>query len=93
MQKTTKQDLIDAAAATGIPKATAAEAVEHVLACIEESLAAGVPVRLTGIGTLSPYQAPGRSGTAPNGERWIMGPAIKVRFSAAGGLKARLNAG
>jgi len=79
------------AACTGLSKAAAHDAVSALLEAGAAALADGDTLYLHEIGTLQPVQRPGRSGTAPNGERWRTGAEIGVRFRATQALKARLN--
>jgi len=86
----TKQDLVAAvAAAVGISKKTAAEALEAVLATVTKELKKGNNVTITGFGTFRISARAARTGVNPrNPTQKIKIPAMNVpAFKAGKSLK------
>lgn len=90
----TKTNLIEAVAEkTEFKKCEAEKAVNAVLAAIEEALAAGEKIQITGFGTFEIRENKEREGRNPKTGEKIMIAASKVpTFSAGKTLKDAVNA-
>ncbi|KAB8186841.1 DNA-binding protein HU [Nonomuraea phyllanthi] len=90
-----KSQLIDAVTERAdLSKADVAAAIGHALAVIQEVVAKGDEVQITGFGTWKRAQVKG--GTVRNlatGEPVTYGDTWKVSFSAGAGFKAAVKAG
>ena len=88
-----KTQLIEQVAAkTDSSKTEAAQAVEAVLATIEESLSRGGEISITGFGKFHVAQRNARQGRNPQtGETIQIGASRVPRFSAGAGLKQAVN--
>ena len=89
MADVTKQDVADAVAdATGLSKAGANKAVDAVINCIKDSLAAGNSVGIIGFGTFEVRSRSAREGRNPQTGATIKIAAKKVpAFKAGKGLR------
>jgi DNA-binding protein HU-beta len=77
---------------TTLTQAAAIEAVKAVVQAMLESLVAGEPVRVSGLGTFNVAVRPARDGRNPQTGQSIKIPAIKaVRFHAGKAVKDALN--
>ena len=85
----TKAELIEAVAQRSrLPRREAAQALDATLAVIEESLAAGGEVSLSGFGKFQVASRGARPGVNPRTGEPIWVEAIRVpRFTAGSGLK------
>jgi DNA-binding protein HU-beta len=84
-----KKDLIDRIAATGLTKKQAGDALDATLEAIEEALAKGDSVLLTGFGKFEVRTRAARMGINPKTLEKIKLPETKVpAFKAGKGLKA-----
>jgi DNA-binding protein HU-beta len=84
-----KKDLIDRIAATGLTKKQAGDALDATLEAIEEALAKGDSVLLTGFGKFEVRTRAARMGINPKTLEKIRLPETKVpAFKAGKGLKA-----
>ncbi|MFZ8814354.1 MAG: HU family DNA-binding protein [Thermus aquaticus] len=74
----TKADLVDqVAAAAGLKKKDAKAAIDAFLAKVEEALAAGNKVQLTGFGTFEVRKRKARTGVKPGTKEKIKIPATQ----------------
>jgi len=77
---------------TTLTQAAATEAVKAVVQAMLESLMAGEPVRVSGLGTFNVAVRPARDGRNPQTGQSIKIPASKaVRFHAGKAVKNALN--
>lgn len=85
----TKSQLVDSVQTrTGLTRNQAADAVEAVLQTVEEVLARGGEVALSGFGKFSVAERGARAGKHPRtGEPMEIAAARVPKFSAASGLK------
>jgi DNA-binding protein HU-beta len=85
-----QRQLVDRVAEeTGLPRPTAARAVDAVLATIEASLRAGEPVKLSGFGSFHVARYTGRVGVNPRtGARIDVATTPVPRFRAGSRLRA-----
>ena len=88
-----QSELIDKVAQkTTLTQAAATEAVKAVAQAVLESLVAGEPVRVSGLGTFNVAARPARDGRNPQTGESIKIPASKaVRFHAGKTVKDALN--
>jgi DNA-binding protein HU-beta len=88
-----QSELVDKVAqAATLNQAAAAKAVKAVVTTILESLAAGEPVRVSGLGTFNVAERAARLGRNPQTGESIKIPASKaVRFHAGKTVKVALN--
>lgn len=87
----TKAEFIDQVAdKSGLSKRAAADAVDAVLATIEETLKKGDSVTFTGFGKFSTVHRAARQGVNPRnpGEKVHIPAATVPKFTAGSGLKA-----
>ena len=91
----TKAEFIDEVAGkTGLTKAAAGDAVNAVLAAIEDALASGEDVAFTGFGKFSVQARAARTGVNPRTGEKVKIPAAKVpKFTAGAQLKEKVKAG
>ncbi|MEZ5099742.1 MAG: HU family DNA-binding protein [Thermoleophilia bacterium] len=91
----TKAEFIDEVASkTGLTKAAAGDAVNAVLAAIEDALASGEDVAFTGFGKFSVQARAARTGVNPRTGEKVKIPAAKVpKFTAGAQLKEKVKAG
>ena len=93
--KVTKEELIVkmAESENGMTKAAARRMFELVIKTIEETVAAGGPVNLIGVGSFSANETPARAGRNPATGESIEIPATKrVKFHAGKAFKDAVNA-
>jgi DNA-binding protein HU-beta len=85
----TKSEFVDQVSAkSGLAKKEAADAVDAVLAVIEEALASGNEVTLTGFGKFHVAERGARQGVNPRTGEPLQIPAARVpRFTAGSALK------
>jgi DNA-binding protein HU-beta len=77
---------------TGIPKVTAAAAIESVLESITKALRKGDPVTFVGFGTFKTAQRKARTARNPQTGATVKVPKRRVpRFTAGKALKAAVN--
>jgi DNA-binding protein HU-beta len=77
---------------TALPQAAAAGAVKALVQAIIESLEAGEPVRVSGLGTFNVAARPARDGRNPQtGETIKIAASRAVRFHAGKTVKDTLN--
>ncbi|KIM05786.1 MAG: DNA-binding protein [Sulfurovum sp. FS06-10] len=75
----------------GLTKKASGEAVDAILATIEESLVAGKDVAFIGFGTFSVAARSARKARVPGTDKTIEVPATKaVRFKVGKGLKEKI---
>ena len=88
-----QSELVDKVAQkTTLTQAAATEAVKAVVQVVLESLVAGEPVRVSGLGTFNVAARPARDGRNPQTGESIKIPASKaVRFHAGKTVKDALN--
>ena len=88
-----QSELVDKVAQkTTLTQAAATEAVKAVVQAVLESLVAGEPVRVSGLGTFNVAARPARDGRNPQTRESIKIPASKaVRFHAGKTVKDALN--
>ena len=88
-----QSELVDKVAQkTTLTQAAATEAVRAVVQAVLESLVAGEPVRVSGLGTFNVAARPARDGRNPQTGESIKIPASKaVRFHAGKTIKDALN--
>ena len=88
-----QSELVDKVAQkTTLTQAAATEAVKAVVQAMLESLVAGDPVRVSGLGTFNVAVRPARDGRNPQTGQSIKIPASKaVRFHAGKAVKDALN--
>jgi DNA-binding protein HU-1 len=88
----TKSNIIDELAKrTGIKKKDAELAVDTVFDIIEESLASGEKVQISGFGTFELRERGSRNGRNPfTGEPMVIGPTRHVSFNIGKTLKERI---
>ena len=88
-----QSELVDKVAQkTTLTQAAATEAVKAVVQAVLESLVAGEPVRVSGLGTFNVAARPARDGRNPQTGESIKIPASKaVRFHAGKTVKDALN--
>jgi DNA-binding protein HU-beta len=88
-----QSELVDKVAQkTTLSQAAATEAVKAVVQAMLESLVAGEPVRVSGLGTFNVAVRPARDGRNPQTGQSIKIPASKaVRFHAGKAVKDALN--
>ena len=91
--KMNQSELVDKVAQkTTLTQAAATEAVKAVVQAMLESLVAGEPVRVSGLGTFNVAVRPARDGRNPQTGQSIKIPASKaVRFHAGKAVKDALN--
>ena len=84
-----KNDLVEQIAQrSGLSKGQASEALGATIAAIEDGLAAGQDIAITGFGKFSVAHRDARQGTNPaTGERMHIAASKAPRFSAAARLK------
>lgn len=84
-----KQQLVEQIAQrSGLSKGQASEALSATLAAIEDGLAAGQEISITGFGKFSVAHRQAREGTNPaTGERMYIAATKSPRFSAGTQLK------
>lgn len=87
-----KAEVIDGVAGrAGLSKREASDAVDAILATIEDTLRRGGEVRLAGFGTFSVSSRQARSGRNPaTGEEIRIAAAAVPRFRPAGNLRAAI---
>ena len=88
-----QSELVDKVAqTTTLNQAAAARAVKAVVSAILESLVAGEPVRVSGLGTFNVAARPARDGRNPQtGESIKIAASRAVRFHAGKATKDALN--
>ena len=88
-----QSELVDKVAQkTTLTQAAATEAVKAVVQAVLESLVAGEPVRVSGLGTFNVAARPARDGRNPQTGESIKIPASKaVRFHAGKTVKGAVN--
>jgi DNA-binding protein HU-beta len=88
----TKADLVDqVAAAAGLKKKDAKAAIDAFLAKVEEALAAGNKVQLTGFGTFEVRKRKARTGVKPGTKEKIKIPATQYpAFKPGKALKEKV---
>jgi DNA-binding protein HU-beta len=89
----TKQELVEQIAErSGLSKAQAGEALGAVLDSIEEGLARGEEIAISGFGKFSVRARDARTGINPaTGEKIQIAPSKAPRFSAGARLKEAVN--
>ena len=89
-----KTEFIAAVAAKeGLEKKTAEKAVNAVIACVGDALAAGDKIQIAGFGTFEVNERPERQGVNPATGAKIVIPARKVvKFKAGADLSDAVNA-
>ncbi len=92
-EKITKDDIAAALAVkTGQTKASAREAVDTILAEIQDGLATGKEINLAGFAKLTVQAQPEREGRNPRtGEKTTIAAKNKVKFAAAKALNDAVN--
>ena len=90
----TKTQLVDKIAKdTELTKKQAAEAVDAMIAAMQDALAAGESVQLVGFGGFSVKEVAARTGRNPKTNETVEIPASRrVTFSASKTLKEKVNA-
>ena len=90
----TKTQLVDKIAKdTELTKKQAAEAVDAMIAAMQDALAAGEGVQLVGFGGFSVKEVAARTGRNPKTNETVEIPASRrVTFSASKTLKEKVNA-
>ena len=88
----TKSDIIDELAKrTGFKKKVAESVVDALFDIIEESLASGEKVQISGFGTFELRERGARNGRNPfTGEPMVIGPTRHVSFNIGRTLKERI---
>jgi DNA-binding protein HU-beta len=88
-----QSELVDKVAQkTTLTQAAATEAVKAVVQAVLESLVAGEPVRVSGLGTFNVAARPARAGRNPqSGETIKIAASKAVRFHAGKAVKDALN--
>lgn len=88
----TKSNIIDELAKrTGFKKKVAESAVDALFDIIEESLASGEKVQISGFGTFELRERGARNGRNPfTGEPMVIGPTRHVSFNIGRTLKERI---
>jgi DNA-binding protein HU-beta len=88
-----QSELIERVArASELSQAAAGQAVKAVVNAILDSLVAGEPVRVSGLGTFSVAERPAREGRNPrSGEPIKIAASKAVRFNAGKAVKDALN--
>lgn len=94
MSKPTKQDLIEALAASdrNLSKAAAGRHIEFICDWIIDHVRAGDPVTLSGVGTFSTVDVPARTARDPRNGNIVDVPAgRRIKFHAAKAFKDSVN--
>jgi DNA-binding protein HU-beta len=88
-----QSELIERVArASELSQAAAGQAVKAVVNAILDSLVAGEPIRVSGLGTFNVAERPAREGRNPqNGETIKIAASKAVRFRAGKAVKDALN--
>ena len=91
----TKNEFVDqVAASSGLGKGEAGKAVDAVLDVIEQTLARGGEINITGFGKFSVADRSARQGVNPQtGEKIQIAASRVPRFSAGSGLKSAVKSG
>jgi DNA-binding protein HU-beta len=91
----TKNEFVDqVAASSGLGKGEAGKAVDAVLDVIEQTLARGGEINITGFGKFSVADRSARQGVNPQtGEKIQIAASRVPRFSAGSGLKNAVKSG